>query len=146
MPAVETVLTMAPAVLEHARQHGPAHEERPRQVDRDDLVPTAQRLLGRVGEPADAGDVAQVGDGAQLLAGLRHGRGDGVLVRDVAAQRDGPPAGLGGLDVDLRRHGLDGIGGDVEAGHGGALGGQPARRGPPDARTRAGDHAPPGRV
>ena len=75
-----------------------------------------------------------------------HGGGDGVLVGDVAAQRDGPPAGLGGLRVDLGRHGLDGVRGDVEAGHGGALGGQPARRGPPDARTGAGDQRHPSRV
>ncbi len=56
-----------------------------------------------------------------------------------------PPA-VGRLRVDLGRHGLDGVRGHVEAGHRGALGGQAARRGPPDARTGAGDHGHPAGV
>ena len=98
-----------------------------------------ERLLGRVGEPADARDVAQVCDVAQLLAGLRHGSADGILVGHVAAQRDGAPAGGGGLPVDLGGHRVDGVLRHVEARHRGTLGGQAARRGSPDARSGPGD-------
>ena len=51
-----------------------------------------QRLLGRVGEATDAGDVAQIGDGAQFPGGPRHRGGHAILVGDVAAHCDGPPA------------------------------------------------------
>ena len=77
------------------------------------------------------------------LGGPGHRGGDVVLVRDVAAHGNGPPAGFGRLGVDLGRHGRDGIGGDIEAGHGGAFGGEAARRGAPDARAGAGDERPP---
>ena len=92
--------------------------------------------VGRVGEPADARNVAQVRDGAQLLGGPGHRSGDRCLVGHVARHGDGPPTRLGGLRVDFGGHGLNGILGDVEAGHGRTLGGQPARRGSADARTR----------
>ena len=127
------VLTIAPAVLEHARQHGPAHQEGAREVDRDDLVPAAQRLLRRVGEPANARDVAQVGDGAQLCSGAVHGGRDPILVRHVADHRDRPAASFGRFGVDLGGHGGDGVCRDVQTGHRRTLRGQTTRRGSPDA-------------
>ena len=46
------------AVLEQVGQGGLAHEERAGEVDVDDALPLLERLFVRVGELADAGDVA----------------------------------------------------------------------------------------
>ena len=123
------------AVLEQVRQRGLAHEERAGEVDVDDALPFVERLLVRVGELADAGDVAddvgrtEVGD--DRVDRRRHRR----LVGHVARVGLGLAARVGDAGGGL----VACVRGDVEAGDRRTFGGEAARRGPPDAGARAGD-------
>ena len=136
MPAVETVLTMAPPCSSMPGSTARHMRKVPVRLTAMILSQPLSDCSGVWAKPPMPAMLHRLVMGPSSSRGPGHGAGDRVLVGDVAAQRDGPPAGPGRLRVDLGRHGLDGVRGHVEAGHRGALGGQAARRGPPDARAR----------
>ena len=120
--------------LEQLRQGGLAQVEGARGVDVEEGLEALGRLVLGERRATDAGDVGQHVEPAEGGDDLGHERGAGGGVGDVELAAAGRATAVGDHLLGLG----DAVGVDVGAPHLAALGGDPQRGGPADARGGAG--------
>ncbi len=129
-------LAGATGAVQQGRQRGARHQVGAAQIDRHHLIPDLRRCLRHRAEDLDPGIVDQDVEAAQRRQRRRQAGFDAGGRAQIDRQRHARPAG--------QRQRLAGAGEiDVDGGDAGALGGQPQRGGPADARRRPSDEAGP---